>query len=664
MLILILLFTAYFSLFTVSANADVPVNISADHLEYISETNTYVARGSVKIIYEGATLSADEIHLNSVTQDADAFGHVLYEDADAIIVADKVELNLGTKLGTLYNGRIFYKSRNYHIHGEEVKRTGEETYTLSKATATTCDAKPPEWYFKGNDVKITLHENVTAKNATFYLKGVPVLYAPYFWAPLLEERQTGLLMPNIGYNNSRGFTFKQGFFWAIEKNRDATLYLDYYSKKGLGKGIDYRYIKTQETNGEIWIYHLRDNDLTRDFLELKSYHNQKLPNDISGYLKLHLVNGFDYYRVLDSTSADRIGLLAWESDVFGFGTEERLQKNLESNLHVYKPFSFGRTYLLGQYRQSLEGSSGTIPQRLPQAGFIINTASSGNFSFNMAFTADNFWSKEDRQGQRVDFYPNFYFSTGRTVNFTQKAGLRETAYFLNDPAKNENRELYDLTSSVTTRFFKRYPSLLHSIEPLLEYTNIPAVDHDDIPVFDSADSIPHTSDITYALTNRFSGSILGSSEAKFRLSQSYSLLNVEKQFMPVVAEGSLSGRHLDLGINASYDVHDKTVEETIASVTVKGERGSLGVGKNFRHSTHLDQYTIEAGINRPLKSLPLDLYGKLLYDVNGGGSQELKFKTTYKSQCWGITIAYTKRPSEYQITVGIEFRGFGSIKLG
>lgn len=640
------------------------VNISADYLEYLAETNTYIAKGSVKIVYENATLNADEVSLNNTTADATAIGNVLYEDTEAIITADKLELNLDTKLGTLYNGQIFYKSRNYHIHSEEVKRLGEETYSLNKATATTCDAKPPEWYFKGKDVKVTLHESVKAKNATFYIKGIPVLYTPYFWAPLLEERQTGLLIPNIGYSNTKGFTYKQGVFWAMGKNRDTTLYLDYYSKKGIGKGLDYRYIESKETNGELWIYHLRDNDLIRDFLELKSYHNQKLPYNMSGYLKLHLVNEFDYYKVLESTSANRIGLSTWKSDIFGFGSEERLQKYLESNLHISKPFSGGRAYLLGQYRQSLEESSGTIPQSLPEGGFIINTRSAGLFLLNMALTGTNFWRDDGQQGQRLDIYPNIYLSLGRIINFTQKIGLRETVYLLKEPADNPNRELFDLRSTLTTRFYKKYASSIHTIEPTLEYVHIPAVNHNDIPVFDSTDSIPQTSDIIYSLTNRLSGAPLGGLEARFRLSQSYSLLNIERPFTPVLAEGSLSGEKLDLSINASYDVYDTTVTETIASVNVKGEKGSVGIGKNFRRSTSLDQYTIEGGINRPLKLLPIDLHGKLWYDLKGGGAHELNLKTTYKSQCWGITISYTKKPSEYQITFGIEFRGFGSIKIG
>jgi len=654
--------------FLISVALAQEISISADHLEHLGETDTYIVRGSVKIVYGDAVLNADEASLNNTTRDATAKGNVLYEDPEVIIRAERAELNLETRLGTLYRAYIFHKPLNYHIYGEEVKRVGEEIYYLSKATATTCDARPPEWCFSGRDVVVTLHENVKARDATFYIKGLPVLYTPYFWAPLVEERQTGLLFPAVGYSDTKGFIYKQGFFWAIEENRDATFYLDYYSRKGIGKGIDYRYIEGRETNGELWIYHLRDNELNRDFLELKSYHNQKLPYGISGHLKLHLVNEFDYYRVLGPTSKERFGLYAWKkTDPYGFGPEDRLQKYLESRLHISRPFHGGRTYILFKYRQSVEGSSREIPQSLPEVGLSFNPRTAGPFSFNIDITGTNFWRDEGQYGQRFDIYPNFYLSLGKTVNFVQKVGLRGTLYFLREPAKNPSRELFDLRSSLTTKFFREYPSFIHTVEPLLEYVYVPKVSHKDIPQFDAIDHIPQRSDIIYALTNRFSVYDSGALEANLRISQQCSLLNVKRRFTPLLAEGSLSSKRIGLHINASYDVYDDRIAETISALSLRGDKSFVSVGKNFRRTPRLDQYTIEAGIDRPLniygRSIPLDFHGKLWYDMRGGGVQELILRTTYKSQCWGIGFSFTRRPLESQIMLSIEFRGFGSIRI-
>ncbi len=664
----ICLFSAVLLFPVAGSSAGSPLNISADKLEHSSDTNIYSAAGSVKILYGDAVLTADNIQFNNTTSDAVATGSVIYEDNEVIIHAEKIEMNLNLKLGTIYNSDIFYKKRNYHIRGvDKLQKLGEMTYFIDRAEATSCDAIPPEWRFKAENINIDVNKNIKARNATFYIKNLPVLYSPYFIAPLNKDRQSGFLTPSPGYSSTKGFTLKQGFFWAINDSMDATFYGDYFSEKGIGKGIDFRYIKDLKTNGELWIYHLKDDYLKRDFSEVKSYHNQELPYDMTGYLKLHIVNEFDYYNVLNSTSSERFGLDAWKTDPTGLTLNGRLSKYLESNLHISKPFKGGRAYLLGQYRQSVEGSSGSIPQSLPEIGFIINTRSHGAASANLSLTGTNFWTKNEQRGRRIDIYPNFFLSAGRVVNFTQKIGLRETLYILDRPDYTSSREIFDLRSTVTTRFLRKYPSFVHVIEPAIEYVHVPSVDQNDIPAFDSIDFMPRTSDVVYSLTNRLAGALLGDTEARLRFSQGYSLLDIEQPFTPILLESNLTSNSLNFSVNASYDSYEDNVTDTITVVSYKWANGHVGIGKNFRRSTSLDQYSFEISLKKPLKisntSLPMDLFVKLWYDAENHSVQELKVKSTYTKQCWALSVAFTQRPDDYQIMLGIEFMGFGTLKI-
>ncbi len=645
-----------------------PVNISADTLEYLSDTNVYIAKGSVSIVLEDATLTADELRLDNNTSDAVAEGNVVYEDSAAVLRADKIELNLKTKLGTVYNSYIFYKKEGFHLHGKNIKKTGDKSFYFNQATVTTCDADSPAWHISGQDVKTTQHKSLSVRHTKFYLGKTPVFYIPYFYAPISKDRETGFLFPSFGYSSTRGYYYKQGFFWAIKDNQDATLYLDYYTKKKLAQGFDYRYILTPEVNGEFWLYHAEDSQPSRDLFEVKSYHNLKLPRGASAYLKLHAVNEFDYYETLDSTSFRRFGLSSWESNPFGFSSDERLQKYLESNMHVSKPFNSGRIYLLAQTRQSLEGKSNEIPQTLTEIGLIINTLSRGLFSFNTTVKGINFWRKDGQKGDRLDINPNFYLSYGRLLNLTQRVGLRETAYFLDTPTVHKSRLLFDLSTTLTTKLSREYSSLIHIIEPSVEYEYVPSVDHDNIPFFDSVDSISQTSNINYSLTNRVSGLTPLRLESRFRLSQSYSLLDVEKHFSPVLAEAFLSSDNVDFSVNASYDVHDRIITETIASFFLKNKAGYIGFGESYRRSSSLDQVTFEGGINNPViikgKLFPVDLHGKLWYDLKGNGVQEINVKTNYSHQCWGLSVSYTRRPNEYQIVFAVELKGLGTVHLG
>ncbi|MBL7031721.1 MAG: LPS assembly protein LptD, partial [Nitrospira sp.] len=315
----------------------------------------------------------------------------------------------------------------------------------------------------------------------------------------------------------------------------------------------------------------------------------------------------------------------------------------------------------------LEEDSGSIPQNLPEVGIVINTISKGAASFNMTAKGINFWREDGQKGQRFDISPNLYLSYGRMINISQKIGLRETAYYLTNPAVTKYRTLFDLNTTLTTTLFRKYSSYVHVIEPSIEYEYIPAVDHDNIPSFDSVDSILQTSSITYSLTNRISGLSTMNMETSFRLSQSYSLLNVEKKFSPLLAEATVSSDRIDLNLNTSYDVHDKNITETIADIKLKGEKGFVALGKNFRRASSLSQLTLEASLNSPIhifsKPIPMDFSTKFWYDLHGNGVQQFTVDTSYRRQCWGIVISYDRNPNEYQISLAVEFTGLATFSL-
>lgn len=666
--ILILLFIVLPAAHAVPSFAAEEVSISAEHLEYIFETDTYIAKGSVKVAFEDILLHADEIQYDDNMHEAFAVGNVIYEDADAVITADRFRLNLKTKKGTVYNSYIFYKETNFHIHGKEIKKTGAKTFELDEAGVTTCDSDPPAWRISAGNIKIVQDKSLTGKGGKFFIRNMPVLYTPYFWAPLNKDRQSGLLFPLYGYSNQRGAYYKQGLFWAIKENQDATLYLDYYSKLGLAEGLDYRYILSPESRGELWVYHAKDNEPSRDLTEVKAYHNQELPYDISGYIKIHAVSHFDYYETMDSTSSQRFGLSSSDVNPFRFSSEVGLQKYLESTLHLSKSFDGGRMYILARERQSLEGSSREIPQTLPEIAYVLNTKTKNNFSLNASVMGTNFKRETGQEGFRVDLNPNVYYSYGRLFNITQRIGLRNTSYFLSNPSQSKGILFFDSSTKLTTRFYKKFTKFIHIIEPSLEYAHIPDIDNDDIPFFDSIDSIQETSSINYALTNRLSGISPYYLETRFRISQSYSLLNEDKPFSPLLAEAIFHNNRFDISMNASYDVHDNSLSETIGSIRFNGDKYYVGMGKNFRRTTDLDQYTFEVGFRSPINvmgaSLPIDLTGRLWYDISGHGIQDLDIKSRYSRQCWGLSVNFNKKPNNYQIMFAVEFKGLGSFGLG
>jgi LPS-assembly protein len=679
------------------------IEISAETIEYLSKENKYRAMGSVEITSGNTLLKADRIDLDKITGDSQALGNVYYEDSDTIIQAKKADINLKTKKGTIYDAHITYKGLgkvvNYYATSHKIERQDEDVFYLEDATLTTCEACPPDWKISGKKVTIRLGRNITARDVKFAVKDLTVLYSPYVWLPYHKERESGILFPEFGGGEKRGFTYRQGVYWAIDDYKDMTFYSDVFAKKGWGKAVDARYNFSEDTRGEFWVYHIKDTDVQsedrdydtpnhKDFVEVKAYHNQTLPFDIEAYYKIHTVSHDDYYEELDSTSEDRFGVKDPYFSLTPFYQEERLQKYLETNVQLMKMYPGARTYLLGQYRRNLEGSSDVLSHPAPEFGQIFYTRSlspESPVSYNFETIVDNFWSDENKKGQRYDLHPSVYLNLGREIAFSQEVGFRETYYSLSNPDNSLNREKIELTSNLSTKFIRKYSSFSHLIEPFVQFyyesilsnedefpdfDSVPdsdeAVDLSQVPDFDlidlaPEDLIPLNKAFTYSLRNTFKGKF---GNAWLRIAHGYTLIdNVKSRSLPIVGETTLNSGPVYLDFHTRYDTHERSIFEMQSRATYRWDSHYLSVGRIYRRSTDLDQYQVGLGAQGLYLDLPVDLLGLMWFDANGNGVQKAEFKATYNSQCWASTFTYRYREDELRFLFGVELKGIGSLGM-
>ena len=225
-------------------------HITADEIQYDSAANTYTARGNVHVKEATRTVDADYIFLDDNTKDVTAEGNVVYEDMGDRIEAERMQLNLETKKGNLEKARVFIKTGNVYINGQEIEKTGESQYKIKKGKFTTCGWDRPEWTFTSDEVDITVQGYAKTKSTTFHILGVPVFYVPWGIFPVKTDRASGFLMPEMGLSSADGAKFKLSYFWAISKDTDATLSAEYMSKRGVMLGAQYRYFIREDLKGE------------------------------------------------------------------------------------------------------------------------------------------------------------------------------------------------------------------------------------------------------------------------------------------------------------------------------------------------------------------------------------------------------------------------------
>lgn len=620
--------------------AEEETEITAESLEYLAEERKYVAHGSVTVQQEGAVIRADEIIYYEDTSEVFASGSVTYDDGKASISARKAELNLDRKTGRLFEAEILFREENYRVSGTEIERRGENEYYSPDASFTTCDAPVPAWCFKGREVDLRVGDRITARDASFRIRNVPVLYTPYLWAPIVTERQTGFLMPVVSQSSSRGFGLKIPFFWEISDERDATFVLDYYSKRGLGAGIEYRYVAPGGVSGSWWAYHLRDRELKKNFFEMNALHEARDSDGLGGFLSVNYVNKSEFYREYSPQFSIRV------------------QRFLESTGEVGVPLENARAYLLGQYWVDLRRDTGEVPQRLPEVGYVLNYSRLGDLFFSVSANAANMWRESGTSAARLDVYPRILHSMGRDFVLRQVLALRGTAYsYYRNDGDEENLLRLGLEYEVmgSTRLSKRYASFLHVVEPWIGYRYISTSDND-LPVLDRTELFRRTSRFEFGILNRVIKA--GREVFTFRVVQEMETHEGDRPFLPLRAEVWLRGP-LSLRADAAYDVHTGRVETSSSEVSMRVPKTDADVSFGHRYNREEDITLYKAGfIARPIKAL--QLIGDIWYDAKGGGLRDLSLKMQYMLQCWGIRIEAHKRPGDFTLLLMFDLAGITS----
>lgn len=640
---------------------DAPIVIEADRIEYHKETDTYEAWDNVKITQGNAHLESDYAILDNRSGDALATGNVWYDDGDSVLIADKIELNLNTKFGVIYKGRIFHRQDNYHIEGEEIEKLGEDIYEIRKGSFTTCDALVPPWRFRGKDVKVYMNDNITARDVIFYIKDFPCLYTPYIKVPIKKDRHSGFLFPRIGYSDQKGFILQNAFFWAMADNMDSTFYLDYRGKIGIGGGVEYRYILSKDIRGELYNYYLWDRELGKNFWALRFDHDHQITNRLQGKANIFYLSEPTYYQRFSTVTA------------------ERIQRSLESNLLLSQKWLTSRLYILGQYRQDLTQSNAETLQRLPEIGYVLTNYKFWDLPVYFGFesTAINYWRKTGTKGQRLNIYPQISsnLNLGRGFVFSPKAGFRERAYLVKGDTANKG--IYDLGGTISTKIFGIFDvngiggmsKIKHSIEPSVSYTFIPEVYQQALPQFDGYDFIQKTNLVYYSLTNRLIGRFDEGMKKRtlefftLRLGQAYDFNNKEEPLSDVTLEATLrTHEFVSFNTSTTYNPYRGNITTFNTSLALRGNTPwYLSINERYTKIPESMFFTAEGSVK---VSKSLDLLGKVWYDAKEKKFMEVDLQGTYSVQCWAFTLVYIGKPEETQVLMTVELKGLGAVKLG
>ncbi|MGO9777738.1 MAG: LPS-assembly protein LptD [Terracidiphilus sp.] len=231
-----------------------PVELSADHQSWAG--NVWTGTGRVEVHYRGYIMHADKVVYNQSITELEAEGHLQVSGGanDILIYADHGDMRLNMHTARYFNvhgsqgvrnlGRttVYSTTNPLLFSARVVLQMGEGRYRIIDGSMTNCRLPKPDWEIISRAIKLEDNKASTT-NAWFKFLGVPIFYLPYLRHPADNTgRESGLLIPVISTGSSiRGYTFGEQAYWAINRNMDLLVGMEYYSKRGWAPNGDFRY---------------------------------------------------------------------------------------------------------------------------------------------------------------------------------------------------------------------------------------------------------------------------------------------------------------------------------------------------------------------------------------------------------------------------------------
>ncbi len=258
--------------FTIGA----PVPLDIERFRYKDKEYslcTFSSEGKVRpsILYGEASFMADRITYDDLSNQITAVGRVRVTLGPQLMTGDHLEFNMDTRRGILTNadmrtGEIQVNGGKIEIREIDVRdKTGVSqaySYEIHDGTVTACEYSVPHYNLAADFFRVVPNVRVWLYGAAYRVLHIPIFYFPYLTRSLRKEPFAYVF--EGGVDSDKGFVLLNRFYFHYDKILHplarGTVYLDEYTKQGVGVGARWNYLQQPEADSYLHGYYINQQD--------------------------------------------------------------------------------------------------------------------------------------------------------------------------------------------------------------------------------------------------------------------------------------------------------------------------------------------------------------------------------------------------------------------
>jgi LPS-assembly protein len=460
-------------------------------------------QGNVVVRQGDAELRANEMQIDKPNQYVQSNGRIEYSDPTVHITGAGGSYS-ATQGAEFRSAQFDLKQRAARGSADSMQLAPNGVLSLKGVAFTTCPAGHQAWELRADSLTLDTRNQIgTGRDTRVDFFGVPLLYLPWASFPLSSERKSGFLFPSIGNTSTSGVQLAIPYYWNIAPNADFTFQPVEYSKRGPDLGGDLRFL-TADQHGELQWNYLPDDMVyhgSRSRVQLNDV--VELPAEFRLTLDAQNVSDDLYFQDFSQTPAgtstsflDRSASLSYRDEHWNIDAQAQQYQTIDTTLLVDE-----RPY-----------------ERVPRLAVSDDYTLFGILHYGFESEIVNFQHAPSAAllpplptGWREDLMPELSLDlTGPGYFFRPAFAWRATYYQLQDTLPTAPRDpsrSLPITSVDSGLVFERETGSRDqrtlTLEPRVQYLDVPYRNQDALPVFDTG--LPDLNPVELFRPNRYVG---------------------------------------------------------------------------------------------------------------------------------------------------------------